>query len=99
DDARSTEGPRELHINGVKLWAAAGHTSQPPSLVRRFYADRYAGRGSLMDTLTAELKQKKILPPAATGLTEACFGDDNQGGLAALDAGDGVDLRSLARRL
>jgi hypothetical protein len=99
DDARSTEGPRELHINGVKLWAAAGHTTQPSSLVRRFYADRYAGRGSAMDTITEELKKQKIVPPAATGLTQASFGDDNQGGLAALDAGDGIDLRGLARRL
>jgi hypothetical protein len=99
DDARGTEGPRELHINGTRLWAAAGHTSQPPALVRRFYADRYAGRGSLMDTLAEELKKQKVLPPAATGLTQASFGDDNRGGLAALDGGDSLDVRGLARRL
>jgi hypothetical protein len=99
DDGRSTEAPRELHINGVKLWAAAGQTSQPPALVRRFYADRYAGRGSAMDTLAEELKRQHALPATATGLTQASFGDDTRGGMAALDSGDGVDLRSLARRL
>jgi hypothetical protein len=99
DDGRATEAPRELHINGLKLWAAAGRTDQPPSLVRRFYADRYAGRGSAMDTIADELKQKRMLPPTATGLSQASFGDDQRGGLAALDLGQDLDLKSIARKL
>jgi hypothetical protein len=99
DDGRSTERPREIHVNGMRLWAAAGHTDQPPSAVRRFYADRYAGRGSAVDLLTQKLKEKNILPPSVTPLSQASFGDDERGGLAAIDMGQVTDLRAIAERL
>jgi hypothetical protein len=99
DEARATEGPRELHINGLTLWAAAGHTSHPPAMVRRWYADRYAGKGTAMALLTTELAKHRLLPPDATGLTQASFGDDNQGGIAALDVGPVGSVAELAARL
>jgi hypothetical protein len=99
DDARGTEGPRELHLNGLTLYVAAGHSAHPPALVRRWYADRYAGKGSAMELITDELKRQKVLPPTATGLTQASFGDDAQGGIAALDVGSVGSLRELAARL
>jgi hypothetical protein len=99
DDGRGTEGPRQLHINGLRLQVAAGHTSHPPALVRRWYADRYAGRGSALDVLTEELKRQRLIPPSATALSQASFGDERQGGLAALDVGDVGSLRALAERL
>lgn len=99
DDARSTEGPREMHLNGLRLYVAAGHTEQPPAMVRRWYAERYAGKGRAMDVITEELKKQKLLVPEASGLSQAAFGDDEQGGIAALDMGQVGDIRSLARRL
>jgi hypothetical protein len=99
DDARGTESPRQLHLNGLTLWAAAGHTSHPPALVRRWYADRYAGKGSALDLLTQELQRQRLIPPGATTLSQVSFGDERQGGLAALDLGDVGSLRALAERL
>jgi hypothetical protein len=95
DDARGVEAPRELHVNGVTLWAAAGHTSQPPAAVRGWYAERYAGRGSATDVITEELKALKVVPPSVTGLSQATFGDDKIGGMAALDLGGGLTMRSV----
>lgn len=99
DDARSTEGPREMHLNGLKLYVAAGHTDHPPEMVRRWYAERYAGKGSAMDVITEELKKQKLLVPEASGLTQASFGDDEQGGVVALDMGNVGNIRNLASRL
>ena len=96
DDARLVEAPRELHINGLTIWAAAGHTDQPPAAVRRWYAERYAGKGSATDVMTEELKKLKVLPPSVTGLSQASFGDDHIGGMAALDLGGHLTMRSLA---
>jgi hypothetical protein len=73
DDAASTEAPRELHVNGVTLWLATGASARPPAEVRAWYAARYAGKGSAMERLG--------------GLSAAVFGDDEQGGMAALDLG------------
>ena len=42
DDGRSTEAPRQVRINGVKLYVAAGHTEHPPQFVKKWYTDRYA---------------------------------------------------------
>jgi hypothetical protein len=99
DDARATEGPRELHLNGLVLHVAAGRTAHPPALVRRWYADRYAGKGSALDLLTEELKRQQLLPPTVSALTQASFGDDAQGGLAALDLGGVTSIREIAERL
>ena len=49
DDARNTEGPRSVRINGIKLNVAAGHTSQPPSFVKKWYLQRYAAQGDGLD--------------------------------------------------
>jgi hypothetical protein len=96
DDARLVEAPRELHLNGVTLWAAAGHSAQPPAAVRRWYAERYAGHGTATGVITDELKALKMLPPSVTGLSQASFGDDHIGGMAALDLGGGLTMHSLA---
>jgi hypothetical protein len=99
DDGRATEAPRELHLNGLTMYAAAGHTSHPPAMVRQWYAERYAGRGTAMDVLTRELAEKHLVPPGKNGLTQASFGDDNQGGMAALDLGPVGSVAELATRL
>ena len=96
DDARAVEAPRELHVNGVTLWAAAGHSEHPPDAVKRWYAQRYAGKGSATDVMTEELKALKVVPPSVSGLSQASFGDDHLGGMAALDLGGGLTLRTLA---
>ena len=99
DDARAVEAPREVHINGLKLWVAAGRTDHRPDEVRRWYAERYAGKGSATDTMTEALKAVKMLPPSVTGLSQATFGDDRMGGMAALDLGNHVDIRTLQNAL
>jgi hypothetical protein len=95
DNMREMEAPRELHINGLRLWAAAGKTDQAPREVRRWYAERYAGKGTAMDVTTEAFKLAKLMPPTASGLTQAQFGDDSFGGMAALDLGQGLTMRQL----
>ena len=95
DDARLVEKPREVHMNGLRLWVAAGHTDRAPTEVRRWYAERYAGKGSATDVMTEALKAGKILPPEVTGLSQASFGDENMGGIAALDLGQGLSLKAM----
>lgn len=99
DDARGVEHPREVHVNGLSMWVAAGHTDHRPEEVRQWYAERYAGKGTATDTMTDLLKSVKLLPPAVSGLSQASFGDDNMGGMAALDLGNHVDAHVLQRAL
>jgi hypothetical protein len=96
DNARDVEPPREVHMNGVRLWVAAGKTDHAPSEVRQWYAERYAGKGSATDVVTDGLKLAKVLPPSVSGLSQSTFGDDNIGGMAALDLGGGLTLAKLA---
>jgi hypothetical protein len=84
DDGRNTEAPRQLHINGVCVYVAAGRTRHPPSLVRQWYRDRYASHGDGPDELTHN---------------QLSFGDDERGGVAALDFGDHLSLKDLRDRL
>jgi hypothetical protein len=95
DNARGVEAPREVHLNGLRLWVAAGTTEQAPATVRRWYAERYAGKGSATDVTTEALKALKVLPPSVSGLSQSTFGDDNMGGMAALDLGGGLTMRAL----
>src|SRR4051812_26745732 len=95
DDARAVESPREIHLNGLRMWVAAGKSDHPPHEVRSWYAERYAGKGTATDVMTEALKSVKMLPPTVTGLSQATFGDDNIGGMAALDVGGGVTLQRL----
>lgn len=95
DDAHGVEPPREVHMNGVRMWVAAGKTDRSPSEVRRWYAERYAGKGTLTDVITEELKRGQVLPPSVTGLSQAEFGDENIGGMAALDLGNNLNIRQL----
>ncbi len=95
DNAHDVEAPRELHINGLRLWAAAGKTDHAPAEVRHWYAERYAGKGTAMDVATEAFKLAKLMPPTASGLSQAQFGDDNFGGMAALDLGQGLTMKSL----
>ncbi len=95
DNARGQEPPRELHINGLRMWVSAGRTDQPPSVVKRWYAERYAGKGTAADVITEDLKKAKILPPAVDGLSQSTFGDESIGGMAALDLGQGLTLKTI----
>jgi hypothetical protein len=97
DDARGTETPRQLHINGARMYVAAGHTSSPPSVVRQWYQERYAGRNGGLDELAQKLRPS--LPPALHNLNQLTFGNDQQGGVAALDLGDHVSLKELKDRM
>jgi hypothetical protein len=99
DDARSVEAPREVHVNGLRMWVAAGHTDHRPAEVRSWYAQRYAGKGTATDVMTEALKAVKVLPPSVNGLSQAEFGDDRMGGMAALDMGNHVDIRMLQNAL
>jgi hypothetical protein len=95
DDARGIEPPREVHMNGLRMWVAAGKTDRSPTEVRRWYAERYAGRGTANDAITEGLRAAKALPPSVNGLSQATFGDDNIGGMAALDLGSGTTASML----
>jgi hypothetical protein len=99
DDGQGTEAPRQLRINGVKLFAAAGHTTHPPEFVRKWYSDRYAAKDDGLAQLGAEMRKKGVLPPNAPELNQVVFGDDRQGGMAALDYGDKLSLTALKERL
>jgi hypothetical protein len=99
DDGRGTEAPRQLRINGVRMYVATGHTDHPPGFVRKWYADRYAAKGDGLDDLTRQLRARGALPPSAPSLNQLAFGNDQKGGVAALDYGDKLSLTSLKERL
>ncbi|HEY7957211.1 MAG TPA: hypothetical protein VII38_18020 [Polyangia bacterium] len=98
DDGRSTELPRRVSINGVGLYVAAGHTDQPPEFVRKWYEDRYAARGDGLEEVTKKMRASGALPPSAPGLNQLAFGNDNRGGVAALDFGDKLSMEGLKAR-
>jgi hypothetical protein len=97
DDGRSTEAPRQVRINGVPLLVAAGHTTHPPAFVKKWYKDRYAAAGDGLAQLAGEL-QKKGLPPDVA-LNQLTFGDDQHGGVAALDFGRKLTIHELQERM
>lgn len=99
DDGRSTELPRRVQVNGVRLYVAAGHTDQPPQFVRKWYEDRYAARGDGLAQVTAKLRASGALPPSAPGLNQLAFGNDERGGVAALDFGDKISLEGMKSRI
>jgi hypothetical protein len=98
DDGRSTEAPRQLRINGVKLYVAAGHTEHPPQFVKKWYTDRYAAKDDGLAQLGAELKKKGALPPNVS-LNQMVFGNDKMGGVASLDYGEKLSLEAFKRRV
>src|SRR5436309_10365992 len=65
DDGQGTEAPRQVRINGVRLYAAAGHTTHPPEFVRKWYTDRYAAKDDGLAQVAADLRKKNLLPPTA----------------------------------
>jgi hypothetical protein len=100
DDAQKTEGPRQVRINGVRLFVAAGHTDQPPNFVKKWYVDRYAGKDDGLDALSKDMKKRGVLPPDMQALNELTFGDDKRGGMAALDfGGEKLSMDGLRRRV
>jgi hypothetical protein len=100
DDAKTTEGPRQVRINGVKLLFAAGHTDQPPQFVRKWYVDRYAAKDDGLDQVAKDMKRRGMLPPDMQALNQLSFGDDNRGGMAALDfGGEKLSMEALKRRI
>jgi hypothetical protein len=88
DDGRGTEGPRAVRVNGVRLFVAAGHTEHPPQFVRKWYLDRYAAKDDGLDAVGKDMKRRGMLPEDMQALNELSFGNDRQGGVAALDFGE-----------
>jgi hypothetical protein len=99
DDGRGTEAPRAVRINGVRMYVAAGHTDHPPAFVRKWYTDRYAARGDGLDELGKQLRARGALPADAPNLNQLLFGNDQKGGVAALDYGDAISIDTLRQRL
>jgi len=99
DDGRATEAPRQVRINGVKMFVAAGHTEHPPAFVKKWYADRYAAKGDGLDDLAKQLREKGALPPEAPSLNQNMFGNDQKGGVAALDFGEPLTMVMLKDRM
>jgi hypothetical protein len=99
DDGKGTEAPRQVRINGVRMFVAAGHTDHPPSFVRKWYADRYAAKGDALDEWTQRLRSQGALPPDAPGLNQMAFGNDHKGGVAALDFGQPMSMAMLKDRM
>lgn len=99
DDGRGTEAPRQVRINGVRMFVAAGHTDQPPQFVRKWYQDRYAAKGDAFDEWTRRLRAQGALPPDAPGLNQMAFGNDHKGGVAALDFGQPMTMALLKDRM
>ncbi len=98
DDARGTEPPRRVRINGVHLYTAVGTTSHPPNFVKRFYQDRYAARDSGLEQVALDLKRRGALPKELNALNQLSFGNDNAGGVAALDFGGPLSMDGLRQR-
>jgi len=97
DDPAKREKPRELHINGVTLHVASGQSDDPPAAVKAWYASVYRAEGTF-DRLAKEAQKKgKSLDAAA--LNQLQFGDDDEGGLVALDFGVGTSPVALAKKL
>lgn len=99
DDGRNTEGPRAIRVNGVRIFAAAGHTDHPPQFVKKWYLDRYAVQGDEFDKFAKDLKKRHVLPEDMQALNELSFGNDKQGGMAALDFGEKLSMTQLKQRI
>lgn len=98
DDHRTTEAPRKVRINGVELYTAVGTSNHPPAFVKRFYQDRYAAKDSGLEDVAVQLKKRGALPPEVTALNQLTFGNENVGGVAAIDFGGPVSLDGLRQR-
>lgn len=98
-DTSASEAPRQLHLNGAKLFFAVSVTRDPPAAVLRWYGERYAGEDDALGVMAAELKRYRLLPVDSTGLSQSSFGDENAGGFAALDFGRKLSLLELGRRV
>lgn len=97
DEDGQREKPRELRINGVTLYVAAGHSNDPPAAVRAWYASVYRADG-VFDRLAKEARRRgKELDAGA--LNQLQFGDDDEGGLVALDFPHGTTPLLLAKHL
>jgi hypothetical protein len=100
DDARSTEGPRAVRINGVKMFVAAGHSEHPPQFVKKWYLDRYASKDDGLDAVAKDMKRRGIVPQDMQAFNELSFGNDKQGGMAALDfGGQKLSMNDLRKRI
>jgi hypothetical protein len=98
-DGGTTEAPRQMTLNGAKLFFAVSLTRDPPASVLRWYGERYAGNQDALGVLAAELKRYRLLPAASTALAQSSFGDENRGGFAALDFGRKLSPVELGREL
>ena len=97
DDGKASEKPRQLRINGVSMLVASGHSDDPPAAVRAWYGSIYRAEGTF-DRLAKEA-EKRGKPLDAATLNQMQFGDDDEGGLVALDFGDKLAPLALAKRL
>src|SRR5262249_22558625 len=98
-DGGTTEAPRQMVLNGAKLFFAVSLTRDPPASVLRWYQERYAGNQDALGILAAELKRYRLLPRESTALAQSSFGDENRGGFAALDFGRKLTLAELGREV
>ena len=100
DNPRTTEAAREIRVNGATFFLAAGHTEHSPAEVRKFYRDRYIGKDGGLGDLSADLVKKHALPKGMPEARVVDFGNDNGGGVAALDWGEGKsDIGAIVKRL
>jgi hypothetical protein len=97
--ASGREAPRQLDINGTKLWFAVGQTADAPAEVRRWYAAEWRAPRYGYDLLRDTLAKAGVLPDDVSHLNQLVFGDDDQGGMAALDFGEPLTGDGLQRRL
>ncbi len=97
DDGRNSEKPRRLDLNGVHFWISVGKTAHQPRQVRDFYLQRYAESGELK-RVGDDLRRRNLWPASAPALNQFSFGDDKQGGVAAIDYGAPLTLKGLKER-
>jgi hypothetical protein len=91
DDKSTTEAPRTVALNGQILKVAVGSTTHRGARVKDFYLDQYIGTHQAFEKIAAQTGKKA--PP-----TELTFGDDDEGGMVAFDAGRDLTLGSLKDR-
>src|SRR5262245_13222693 len=81
------------------MQVAAGHTDHPPQFVRKWYQARYASKDDGLAKVADDLRKKGAMPPELMSLNQLQFGNDEMGGVAALDFGATLSMSQLKDRL
>jgi hypothetical protein len=92
DDKRTTESPRRVMLNGQPVYVAVGHTAHQPGRVAGWYADRYHASSEALSQIARNVHGAPTPPP-----TELTFGDEDNGGMVALDMGKPSTLELMRR--